>query len=94
MSDDDVPHLRQMDEAIVVDLCERAAKLSCYNYTIRKEIQGFLESRSPWDATRLANALALTNPVDPDVQGLVRELDAAAEACAGAVPANRMTRRQ
>ncbi len=89
----DTPHLRQIPQSTVDELCDRAAEFSKFNYTVRLEVEGFRESRTPWDATRTANALSNVSDTSDDLAALVRDIDAAAEACARAVPANRMKRR-
>lgn len=66
------PHLQPIDAAIVNDLCDRAAQIAFVSYSVQMEIKGFLESRTPWDARRLANALALDHPADPVVSELYR----------------------
>src|SRR5262245_8748753 len=83
-----VPHLRQMEEAAVNDLCARALNLGL-SHGIKLEVYGFKESRTPWDATRLANALAMNGAVSIDCLRLIAGLDRAAEACAGAVLPNK-----
>lgn len=89
----DIPHLRQIVTATVADLCERAVKIAADSYSLRIEIEGFRISRTPWDATRLANALDNLVERSAAVQSLVADLDAAAEDCAGLVPSNRHARR-
>ncbi len=81
----DIPHLHltPMDEALVDALCDRAQRLVFDSYTVLREVDGFRQSRTPWDARRLANALAIDNPQDP----LVKELDKLAHDRAGLVPA-------
>ena len=80
----DIPiHLVPMDTALINDLCDRAEGLvATSSFTIWREIQGFRQSRAPWDAMRLANTLAIDWPDDP----LVRELDHLAHERAGLVP--------
>ena len=86
-------HLRQIDEATVAALYARVRPLAIDSYTVLAEANAFHESRTPHDATRLANALEHYDPpVTPEMRALITELDQAAEDCAGLVPANRQRR--
>ena len=86
-------HLRQIPCEIVSDLCDRAeAIVGPTALSIRIEIDGLRASCTPWDATRLANALDNYRNTD-EIKALVADLDAAAEDCAGLVPGNRQSRR-
>lgn len=94
MSEDhDIPHLRQIAAETTTELCDRAIRIAADSYSLRVEIEGFRLSRTPWDATRLANALDNLVERSAAVQSLVADLDAAAEDCAGLVPSNRHARR-
>lgn len=75
MTDDTPPHLQPVDAATVDDLCDRAEKVAFVSYLVRLEIKGFRESRTPWDARRLANALA----IEHSDYALVQELDRLAQ---------------
>ena len=85
----DTPHLRLMPPEEVNAFCDRAERLTMDSYTVRLESNAFRVSRTPWDATRLANALWHYEKGNATIEALVRDIDAAAEACAGLVPANR-----
>lgn len=93
MSDHDISHLRQIAAASVAELCDRAVRIAADSYSLRIEIEGFRLSRTPWDATRLANALDHLVERSAAIQSLVADLDAAAQDCAGPVPLNRHVRR-
>ena len=88
-------HLRQIDPETVSDLCDRAEAITSPSAVhIRMEIDGFRQSATPWDATRLANILDNYRYRNtPEVKALVADLDAAAEVCAGVAPSNRHSRR-
>ena len=90
---DDIPHLRQIAQASVDTLVQRAIQLAPDSYTIRLEAHAFKESRTPWDATRLGNALWHHAERTPAVTELVRDIDVAAEDCAEFVPPNRDSER-
>lgn len=86
-------HLRQIPSETVSALCDRAeAIVGPTALHIRVEIDGLRASCTPWDATRLANALDNYRNTD-EIKSLVADLDAAAEDCAGVVPSNRHSRR-
>lgn len=89
----DTPHLRQMPEDEVNAFCDRVIAAFPDSYGLRLEAEGFRQSRTPWDATRLANILDIENETSPAVGELIGEIDRAAEACAGLVPPNRLARR-
>lgn len=89
----DTPHLRLMPVEEVNDFCDRAIALAPDSYTVRLEADGFRLERTPWSATRLANALDIQNESNIAIGELVGEIDRAAEACAGLVPTNRLARR-
>ncbi len=93
MSEDDTPHhLRMIDLYTVNVLCDRALTM-CPSPGIRVEIRAFQLSRTPWDATRVANAIFhLAREKTPDVMELVHDLDAAAEAVAGIPLTNKQGR--
>ena len=82
MSDTPI-HLVPMDAALVDELCDRAGRIAFDSYTVLREIDGFRESRTPWDARRLANALWNDHRFDP----VVAELDKLAHERAGLDPA-------
>ena len=90
---DTSPHLRQIAANKVADLCDRAFARAGNSHTVRLEIEGFRKSRTPWDATRLANILWRMDKANPLVEELVRDLDQAAEDCAECVPSNRDSER-
>ena len=81
--DGQIPHLVPMDADVVNHLCDLAQKLAFDSYTVRAEIDGFRKSRTPWDAQRLANALAIDYPAEP----IVKDLDKLAHDRAGLAPA-------
>lgn len=93
MTDNDVPTLRQMPPEEVTAFCDRAIAACPTSYTVRVEAEAFRQSRTPWDATRLANALDIQSDNNAALGELVGEIDRAAEACAGLVPSNRLSRR-
>jgi hypothetical protein len=78
------PHLRPIDAATVNALCDRAEPLVSASYTLLLEVKGFRESRTPWDARRLANALRHCVQAAP--AELVGELDRLALELAGLKP--------
>lgn len=91
---DDLPHLRQINSISVDSLCDRADAIPiAENRMVRLETQAFRESRTPHDATRLANVLAYRRAEHESIDALVRDLDTEAERCAGVVPANRHSTR-
>ena len=89
----DIPHLRQIPKAKVDTLCDRAEQLCPDSYTIRLEAEAFRISRTPWDATRLANALAHHDTSAPIIRELVTDIDVVAEDTAELVPPNRDSER-
>jgi hypothetical protein len=89
----DTPHLRLMPPEEVNAFCDRAIALCPDSYTVRLEADGFRLERTPWSATRLANALDIQSDNNQAIGDLVGEIDRAAEACAGLVPTNRLSRR-
>ena len=89
----DTPHLRLMPPDEVNAFCERAIAACPDSYTVRLEVDGFRRERTPWFATRLANALDIQNEASVAIGELIGEIDRAAEACAGLVPSNRLARR-
>ena len=89
----DTPHLRQMPVEEVNGFCDRAIALCPDSYTVRLEADGFRLERTPWSATRLANALDIQFDNNVKVGELVGEIDRAAEACAGCASPNRLSRR-
>lgn len=93
MTDNDIPNLRQMPADEVNALCDRAEAACPNSYTVRVEADGFRRERTPWSATRLANALDIQSDNNTALGELVGEIDRAAEACAGLVPSNRLSRR-
>lgn len=78
-------HLRPMGRAEVHDLCDRAERAAPESFSVRVAARRFRESRTPWDATRLADALADC----PGAENLVRQIDILAHERAGLVPAPR-----
>jgi len=88
----DIPHLRQIDARFAAEACARAIAAVPDDYGVQLEAEAFRVSRTPWDATRLANALAITHLRGEGVWTLVLDLDAAAEDCAGMAPSNRLPR--
>lgn len=90
---DDAPHLRQIAPEIITDLCNRAEALDPYSHATVLESRALRDSKTPWDATRLANAIAILFPNVENAADLVRDLDAAAEGCAGLVPSNKHQRK-
>lgn len=90
MTDDLIPiHLRPLPTDTVTDLCDRASRAAPDSYTIQLEINGFRDSRTPWDAMRLANVLDRYDPASLSVKELVAELDRVAHEAAGLVPEGR-----
>ena len=93
MSDDDttIPHLRRMHAVIVDSLCAKARSHFLDSYGVLTEVDGFRESRTPWDARRLANAMANYDPsrVTPEVAAIIAELDKLALQKAGLQPGPR-----
>jgi hypothetical protein len=82
MSNDGIPvHLRPIEPEVVTALCGRALALDRSHY-IRLEVDGFMRDRTPWDARRLARALAIEHADDP----LVAELFGLALQRAGLKP--------
>ncbi len=88
----DIPHLRRIDEATVTALCARLDALKSLPVHIKREAMAFVISRTPWDATRLANALHHWDGPEGSVGELVRDLDAVAEECAGVPMTNKQSR--
>lgn len=88
----DIPHLRQISQETVDLLSERAEILAASSHSVLVEAEAFRLTKTPWDATRLANALSYLEQSTP-IEELIRDLDAAAEACAGLAPSNRLSRR-
>ena len=78
-------HLQPIEQEVVDALTARAAAVANCNLSITQEIRGFREDRTPWDAMRLANALAFFR-LDKE---LVSDLDQLAFDRAGLVPSNR-----
>ena len=78
-------HLRPIEQETVDAICERVASAANCNFYVISEMRGFKRDRTPWDAQRLANVLALYD-IAPE---LVRDLDKLAEDRAGLVPLNR-----
>lgn len=89
----DIPHLRQIPKAKVDTLCDRALQLAPDSYGVRLEAEAFRESRTPHDATRLANILFHTGKGNVLIQELVTDIDVAAEDTAELVPPNRDSER-
>lgn len=81
MSDDSFTHLQPIDEAIVEELYARVRALPVPLH-VRLELDAFRESRTPWDAMRLANALH--HPML--APALVKELDALVQERGGLKP--------
>jgi hypothetical protein len=80
-------HLRPMESELVDNLCDRAVAASPDSYAVRLEIEGFRRSRTPWDAMRLANALAYRGAESDATKALVLDLDSLAHERAALVPA-------
>ena len=78
-------HLRPIEQETVDAFCQRVASAANCNFSILMEMRGFKKDRTPWDAQRLANVLAIYD-IDPE---LVRDLDRLAEERAGLVPLQR-----
>ena len=76
-------HLTQMGSALVASLCFDALRIAGSSQHVRLEVEGFKISRTPWDATRLANAIWVWDPGNFTVVELVARIDREAEACAG-----------
>ena len=89
----ETPHLRLMPPEAVNGFCDRAIAACPDSYTVRLEADGFRLERTPWSATRLANALDINNESSITIGELIGEIDRAAEACAVLVPSNRLARR-
>ncbi len=86
-------HLRMIGLSTVHSLCKRATDLNLPSHGVTIEVAAFHVSRTPWDATRLANAIFhLAHEKTPDVLELVHDLDAAAEAVAGIPLTNKQGR--
>lgn len=75
--------ITQLGTDLVASLIERTITLAPDSFSIRSAVERFRESRSPWDATELANKLADYDPGRAAVMELVLEIDLEAEACAG-----------
>ena len=90
---DDIPTLRQLPKDKVDALCDRALELAPDSYGMRQEAEAFRESRTPWDATRLANILSHVGKGNVLINELVTDIDVAAEDCAELVPPNRDSER-
>ena len=92
----DIPHLRRMSSQAAADICARVSRLAGMPYVIKREARAFADSRTPWDATRLANALDHVPREDrhfrAEIIDLIADIDRAAEECAGCVPTNRRCR--
>ena len=87
----DIPHLRQMGSDVVASLCFESLRIGGSSTHVRLEVEAFKLSRTPWDATRLSNALWAYDPGHPEVVDLVHRIDGEAEGCAGmAVPNKRL----
>ena len=85
-------HLIPIEQDTVEALCDRAMALAFDSYTVRLEVKGFRESCTPWDAMRLANALASTQmEMSPSsaVDEVIADLDKLAHERAGLVPRQR-----
>jgi hypothetical protein len=72
---DGIPvHLRPIEADIVNALCDRADAIAAQGGTLQSyialESRGFRESRTPWDARRLARALSIDHFDDPLVEEL------------------------
>src|SRR5262245_30997001 len=79
----DHPHLNQMDALLVATLCMEALRIAGQSPHVKMEVDGFKESRSAWDATRLANALFFWEPGHPETAALIERLDQEATQVAG-----------
>lgn len=86
-----IPHLQPMEAAIVDPICDAAHRLCRDSYTTMTEANGFRQSRTPWDARRLANALANYDPgnVTAEIAAIIAELDKLALEKAGLQPGQR-----
>lgn len=84
-------HLIPIEPETVDALCDRAMAHAFDSYTVRLEVKGFRESRTPWDAMRLADALACTQMESPSsaVDEVIADLDRLAHERAGLVPRQR-----
>ena len=89
--DDTIPHLRPMDAAAVDPLCDAAHRLCRDSYMTMMEANALRASRTPWDARRLANALANYDPghITPEIAEIIAELDQLALDKAGLKPGPR-----
>lgn len=95
MSDDGTPlHLVPIERDIVYSLCDRAMLLTGGEMGIALEAQGFRDSRTPWDARRLANGIAWSarSINNADLWTLADELFKLAEQRAGLKPDPRLAR--
>ena len=86
--DDSVPHLRPLDADTVDRINASVRRLCRDSYTVLMEANAFLASRTPWDGRRLANALAAYSRDDanPEIAGVIAELDELVLAAAGLKP--------
>ncbi len=86
-----VVHLRPMHPSTVNVICDAVHRLCRDSYVVLMEANGFRQSRTPWDARRLANALAAYNRSDavPEIAEIVGELDLLALEKAGLKPGPR-----
>ena len=79
----DSSHLNQMGALLVATLCMDALRIAGSSVHVRTEVEGFKQSRSAWDATRLANALWFFEQGHPESAALVETIDREAEKTAG-----------
>jgi hypothetical protein len=71
-----IRHLTPIEPEIAERLCNRAQYLAAaspdISYATALEVKGFRQSRTPWDARRLARALVIDGIDDPVVDELFR----------------------
>lgn len=91
IADERIPHLRPMEAEQVHLICDRVRQLCPDSYVVLQEANGLRRDRTPWDARRLANALANYEPgnVTPEIAEIIAELDRMALEKAGLKPGRR-----
>ena len=79
----DNPALNQMGRDLVAALCFESLRIAHSSPAVKSAVQAFRDSRTPWAATELANALVVWDPGNPNTADLIETLYREADACAG-----------
>ena len=79
----DNPARNQMGRDVVAAHCFSALAIAGSSAAVKSAVQAFRDSRTPWDATALANSLATWDPGNPNTADLIETLYREADACAG-----------